>query len=382
MGHKEQQEHSFPCPACGVLLSFVLDLDQKEGKFKFREPKNAKWADSEDGALSTLTFSDEILIPVDMQGMFSPHVMTFSNYEDHEAYRKDETLRQIFVTKLSPLAERCRVHFERGNWHLFDKESPSPTGEPQTIRGRLVDLYNAFHAGFSKFTLNSRGKYDRILQRLTYAEACAPALYSKLAEGLLSSGRILRLWNEIATIRRSMIEKYNSIQPLYQIYYWRKELRNLDAFQLSDKKFDSLLRQLYIDCFETICRLMVPAIGIEAIILYKSLEIPTKKGVMSLDEFEGLRNANKKEHLQKYPIGDLFGPVIDTELRNGVGHNSAHFEKETDQIILYDSKGAALLSRRMGYSEFCDHVVKLFAAFELAVMYHNGLHISVNGRLK
>lgn len=37
VGHKEQQEHSFPCPECGVLLSLVLDLDQKEGEFRFRE---------------------------------------------------------------------------------------------------------------------------------------------------------------------------------------------------------------------------------------------------------------------------------------------------------------------------------------------------------
>ena len=126
---------------------------------------------------------------------------------------------------------------------------------------------------------------------------------------------------------------------------------------------------------------MVPAIGIEAIILYKSLEIPTKKRNMSLDESEALPNANKREHMEKYPIGDLFVPLIDTELRNRVGHNSAHFEKQSGQIVMFDSKGSAAVSRKMGYTEFCDRVVNLFAAFELAVMYQNGLHLSVNGRL-
>jgi hypothetical protein len=131
-----------------VQLSFALDLDQKKGAFKHREPKNAEWVDSEDGALSTLTFSDEILVPVDMGGMFSPHVTTFGNYRDYEAYSKDEGLRQLFANRHFPHIERCRVHFERGNWRLFDKESPSLAGEPRTVRGRLVDLCNAFHAAW------------------------------------------------------------------------------------------------------------------------------------------------------------------------------------------------------------------------------------------
>jgi hypothetical protein len=120
--------------------------------------------------------------------------------------------------------------------------------------------------------------------------------------------------------------------------------------------------------------------GIEMIIDHKSLDIPTKKGSMTLDEFKILTNANKREHLKKWPIADLFEPLLDTELRNGVGHNSAHFEKESDQILLYDSKGRAVVSRSMGYTDFCDRTVRLFSGFELALMYHNGLHIFMGGR--
>ena len=380
VGHKDQQEHSFPCPQCGIPISYRLELDQKNAKFKFRDPQNAKWSDSEEGVRTTLTFSDEILVPVDMGGMFSPHVSTFGNYEDFDAYRKDEGLRQLFVRKHFPYAERCRIHFEKGNWHLFDKESP-PRNPPATVHSRLVDLYNLLNAGFSQFTLNSRAKHDRILQRLTYAEVSSPALFSTLAEEFLSSGRILRLWKEMAAIRRSFVENYDRIQPLYQIYYWRKELQRFDDFKLSDKSFDSL-RQLYIDTFETTCRLMVAGIGLEVIIAHKSLRVPTRKGDISLDEFEALANANKREHIENYPIADLFVPVIDTGLRNGVGHHSAHLDKESDQIILYDTKKAAVVRQTLAYTEFCDRVVKLFAAFELAVMYHNGLHLWLRGKFR
>jgi len=239
VGHKDRQEHSFPCPKCGVQISYILDIDQRNVKTSFREPRNAKWSVSEDGALETLTFSDEVLVPVDLGGMFSPFIATFGNYVDFDKYRQDEGLRQLFVTQSFHYADRCLIHFERGNWNLFDKESPAPTEELQTPLSRLLGLYNLFHAGFSKFTLNSGGRNDRIMQRLTLARTVSPALFSQLANEFLSSGRILKLWNEIAAIRRSFIENYNGIQPLYQVYYWREELRNLGAFRLSDKKFDS-----------------------------------------------------------------------------------------------------------------------------------------------
>jgi hypothetical protein len=141
VGHKERQEHSFPCPECGVAISYTLDLSQENGDFKFREPHNAKWSDSEDGAKATLTFSDEILVPVEMGGMFSPHISTFGNYVDYGEYSKDEALRQLFAKKHFPYVERCRVHFEKGNWQRFDKESP-PVHRPPTVHSRFVDLYN------------------------------------------------------------------------------------------------------------------------------------------------------------------------------------------------------------------------------------------------
>ena len=68
IGHSDVQSHSFPCPKCGVEISFTLDLDQKKGGLKYREPKNAKWADSEDGAIAALMFSDEIPVPSSGEG--------------------------------------------------------------------------------------------------------------------------------------------------------------------------------------------------------------------------------------------------------------------------------------------------------------------------
>ncbi len=379
VGHNDKQEHSFPCPTCGVIMSFVLNLDQKKAAPSFSDPQNAKWVNSEEGAVKVLTFSDEIPVPVDIPEQFSPFILTCWNFIDPDEYQHDETLRRIWVRSYFPYCERCMVHFERGNWDLFDKESPPSEGERLDPKNRLVALYDAIQAGFSKFTLNGTGKHSRIMQRVTLANTIAPRLYSQLADEYLANGKILKLWKEIANVRRSFVDNYAAFQPLIQMAYWHQDKRDLTAFRLSDKCFDAL-RQLFIDCFETLCRLMVTAVGIEAIIHEKALQIPTKKGSMTLDEFERLPNGRKRDLIHTYPIEDLFLPVIDSDLRNNVGHNSAHYDPERDEIVLYDTKDSGTVKRTMLYNEFCDRVLKLFAAFELAAMYQHALHLHVGGR--
>ena len=376
IGHKDIQKHSFPCPTCGVVITYILDLHQKRASFKFRDPENGRWADDEDGAVKTLTFSDEIVVPASMPDFISPHIATSGRY-DWEKCREDEGLRQLFVRQTFQYAERCRVHFERGNWDLFDKESPSQHKRPVTPRSRLIDLYNFYSAGFSKFTLMPRGKYDRILQRVTYAKTLDQPLVNNLAQRYLESGRIVSLWKEIFSVRKSFVNCYNFIQPLITVRYWEEEYR--EPVTLSDKGFNEL-RQLYIDCFETLFRLLVLAMGFEVIIHHRKLEIPTKKGSMTVEQFEQMPNAAKRDHIAKFPIKDLFMTVLDTDFRNGIGHHAAHYEHEQDVIVIFDTKDAGTVSRVVGYTEFCEKVLDLFAAFELAAMYHHDLHVFLRGR--
>jgi hypothetical protein len=326
----------------------------------------------------TLTFSDEIPIPAGMPDFMSPFVATAFNY-DFDTYRADEGLRQALVRREFQYLERCRVHFERGNWELFDKESP-PTAEAAapTVKSRLIDLYNAYTAAFAKFTLTSSGKRDRIHQRFRYAKSCSPTLVNDLATRYLGSGRIVSLWREVFSVRQSFVNQYDSLQPLVQVHYWKKGT-DCHAIKLSDKKFPEL-RQLYIDAFETLCRLLVLAMGFEAIIHHRQLTIPTRRSALSLEQFEQLPNAAKRDHVAKYPIEDLFLPVMDTEFRNGLGHHAAHYERELDSILIYDTKDAGTVSRIVGYTEFCEKLLSLFAAFELAAMYHHRVHIYLDGR--
>ena len=240
-------------------------------------------------------------------------------------------------------------------------------------------LYNFYTGAFSKFTLNTRSKHDRIQQRLAFARARSPRLVAALADHCLASGRIARLWREIAAVRKSFVDVYPHVQPFVQMQYWKKQNQDFTKFSLSAKKFNEL-RQLYIDAFETLSRLLTLIVGIEAIIHHGELAVPTKKGKMSLDEFEVLANANKVGFVERYPIEDLFVPVLDADFRNRIGHHSAHYDASTDEVIAYPSKKAGGVARKMRYTDFVHKVLALFAVFELAAIYHHDLHIGLNGR--
>ena len=83
------QKHSFPSSTCGVVITYVLDLDQEKAPFKFRDPENGKCADDEDSAVKTLTFSDEIVMPASMPDFISPHIARWGRY-DWEKCREEE----------------------------------------------------------------------------------------------------------------------------------------------------------------------------------------------------------------------------------------------------------------------------------------------------
>jgi len=78
------------------------------------------------------------------------------------------------------------------------------------------------------------------------------------------------------------------VQPLITVKYRKEEYR--EPVTLSDKRFNEL-RQLYIDCFETLFRLLVLAMGFEVIIHHRKLEMPPKKGWMTLEQFGQMPNA-------------------------------------------------------------------------------------------
>ncbi len=291
----------------------------------------------------------------------------------------DEALRQSWINSGWPYCKRCLAHFERKNWEQFDKEFCASDCTSTTPRKRLADLYKTIQEGFAKFTLNSPGRHQRVGQRLALARTTSPDLYKQLAEQHCVSGRILRLWNEIQNVRHAFITNYNTIQPSLR----RDGLadgKELEAVYISDKSFDAV-RQLYIDCFDTSCRLIVIAMATETIIHEKSLRIRMTNGSIPLEKFEQFPNAVKLDFMKEYPVAELFLPALDVNLRNGVRHHAAYYDPNQDQVVMHHLNDPRAVKSTLSYAEFCLSVTKLFAAFELATTYHHALHLDLDGRL-
>ena len=380
VGYRDSQTHSFACPKCDVKIAYVLDIDQKNHKLSYRQPTNADWVDNEEGVIDVFTFSDGLPVPVAV-GRLTPFMATFWNFEDREAYARSESLRQRFVREDYDHIERCTVHYERGDWELFDKATPPGSSSKPSPQGRLIALYNAVQGGMSHFTLTRRTVRDRVMQRFKFAVSRRRDLIEQLAAMYVRSGRMQRLWREIGSVRRTFVDSYNEgLHLIVQVRYWRKELRNLQDVKVTIKHFDRF-RQLYMDAFETLCRLLVLATVVESIIHRDSLEIALSRRSVTVDDFEALPNGVKREHIVKLAIGDLFSDALDMELRNGIGHHQAHYDATADEVVLYDKKQGDGGERRMGYTVFCDAVLGEIAAMELAAVYHHALHIQADGRL-
>ena len=386
IGLGDSQNHSFVCPKCGVTISFTMDLDQELVGFSYREPKNADWTDDENGAIGAVALSQEIPVPAAGRHGFvtstgptlSPYLATFWKLKSWEEYRHSEQLRLAFVSRFDEL-ERSITHLERGDWSLFDAAMHTEEQDP-TTRRRLIDLYGTIQSGMSLFTRTPRSKYERIRQRLVLADSKEPTLMQELGDLYVASGRMMKLWKEITENRGSFISEYKGLQPLVQMRYWREELRDLTSFVVSTKRFDSL-RQLYLNTFETLCRLLVIAKTVEAVIHAGTLDIPLAKRSVALPEFEAFSNGVKSDHFATMAVWDLFQDVLDMDMRNGIGHHAAHYEAESDEVCLFSSKGSATVAGRLAYTEFCDRVLDLFAAAELGSVYHHWLHIHADGRL-
>lgn len=379
-GHAQIQRHAYPCPQCGVEIEVILHLDQKNVKWRYERGKNATQVSGEDGVIAVRTFYPGIMVPDRDDEYVFPFVETILNVENLDRFKDDETGREIVVRELWPRLERAHVHFERDNGDLFDRELQGPLDlPPSTSRAQRADrLAFVSQRAFALFTQSTDGERQRVRQRLTLAQSIAPRLTEEIAERWLNSGRLANLWIQVKGIRAEAISAYPVYRPLLQMMkYWREDRRCLDGFVVPDKGFDAL-KSLYINSYETLCRLVVLVVAIEAIIHHRTTDIPTRKGSITAEEYEAMKNGLKPDILNKYPVADLFAPAMDSVLRNGIGHNTAHYDADADEVA-YTVEGKGEL--RMDYTAFCARVLQTYSAFELASKYFHVLHGLVGGKL-
>jgi hypothetical protein len=350
-----------------------MRLDQENAKITLDEPVNAAWVtDPLPDAPFFVTFHPEVLAPrqaFQMDGM-SPFVASVHYFKDYQLFRQHEFLRTQVRERFWDAIKRAVVHYERLQWDLWEPEIGKVLEETpeNSYAGRLRQMFECFEYSVQWFTFDRRDIWRIAGEQFADANLHHGDALRAYAEAYRSSGRLLSLWRQINALHDELISKYPIWMPILQLRYWASRPAALGNLVVSDKRFDDL-KALYLATFELLARLSVTALGLELIRTIGKTDVPTNRGSMSIWDFERLENANKVPHLSRQVATEHFAALLDTKLRNGIGHNAAHYDVATDEVVCVKVKGVALEEWRISYTDFCYSTIELASAAFFAEAY-------------
>ena len=101
-------------------------------------------------------------------------------------------------------------------------------------------------------------------------------------------------------------------------------------------------------------------------------EIALGANNLALDVFERLPNGKKIEEFQKENYVWGIVSCLNSQRRNGIGHNSARYDVLTDTIFVRNqSSSGKIHDFNLSYNDFCFDLLQLYIAIEnLSVFVH------------
>ncbi|MFO1076451.1 MAG: hypothetical protein U1E73_01855 [Planctomycetota bacterium] len=367
IGHGRHQAHAFLCPSCGTCIEYTIAINHEKVTFEYGdEPVNATWSDDEDGAIAAIAFDVEPLLPGRGPVLTDPTSMTVSPFiqmtgimRDALAYRQ-EYGRQLHVLKHRHEIDRLFTHVEKANWTLLRDElvrlgMPDDGLEPDKLRLHVQIVLGETQKVLIRNSGVASKAFASLIKRATTNALSATETFLKEYR---TSGRLSQLWTQMRAARRDFLANADAMMPLLQVKHWRTAPTSLADCRLLNKQFVPL-RTLYIDCFETLARVSVVALGLAGLADRGTPSVPTNSGSMSIWDFEKLANANKAPHLLRAPDCAFLAPHLDTNLRNGVGHNSARYAADKDDVVIAKQVGDVIQESRLTYTEFVDKVLDI-----------------------
>ncbi len=291
-----------------------------------------------------------------------------------------QAIRQAAANTHWPSIHKLFTHFERKHWDLFDKQLKklelgiTATTETERIKAAFTSI----EKWEMPFAPDEQQFKEFVLKRLVLARATSRPLLIDLANYFKAKGKDESIIRELMSIRNNWSKYYLFLSPLYLPFYWDEKKYSLKDYTVAEKRFEEL-RLFYVDSFETLCRISVIAGAMEGIIHNKALGIPITNRLVSLDEFDIMRNGSKPDILKQLKIADLFVPYIDNKLRNGIGHHSAHYDVKSDSIKYRIENDKGIQDLEISYIEFCDKVVRLYRQLHFVSQYAHWLRQTALG---
>jgi hypothetical protein len=358
-----------------------MNINREAVHISFEKPVNADWMDDPfTEAPHFVTFHPEILAPrkaFTMDGM-SPFVAVALYFNDYGYYQAHEVIRTRVREEFWESVKRAVVHFERRQWPLFTNEVETILEErlKKTFKERARQMSEIIGYSVQWFTFRYEHLWKSEAVHFARAFLSHPDVLRNLAEDYRTSGRLIHIWRQITSLHDDYVGKYPSWMPILQLRYWKAKPKDVDNLVVSDKRFDEL-KPIYLNAFELLGRMSTIALAVELIAATGATNVPTKKGSMAIWEFEQMDNGTKPNQLVKYAGTKHLVPLLKTELRNGIGHNAAHYDPVTDEVVCIKETGATLKEWRISYTGFCLATVELVSnAFFLEQYFFDLLGMS------
>lgn len=364
-------------------IRYALELDQSKPSFEYTKLMNANWIDGDAAEVDwhvqdesiehVRTFDSETLVPLVLHRDVTAFMATHRLPKDFVQFRQHQGARFSAALGVWPEIEKLLIHFDNRNWPLFDKQAVTLDfgdvnfkDESERLRFvlQVLEQYGMF------FRPGTDSLAQLIRQRINLAESAAPSAMEGLVSHLGKSGKDTSLWAEVESIRKRWPRMFPGLSGIYNVFYWDDLKNSLDDYTLAEKRFEEL-KPFYVDCFETLCRLSVVAAAVECIVHTGQVGVQSAKKILTVEAFEAMKNGNKPDLLKNLVIADVFVPVIDSKLRNGIGHHSARYQVVKDLIEYSNENQNGVQRMTISYVRFCEKVVRIYGQVELASIYLN-----------
>ena len=370
IGHENYVEFAFPCPTCAVELRFGMNLDHKAVTFKYVNFLNIEPIKRKDidfwGHHNIIKLDSSFLIPNDCPPFCSPFIMSKGSQEDLKAKQN----RLVFLRESVSYIRKLVTHSARPNYKLFNQNLRALGFDDnvKTEEEKLDSYLSVFEDVTDIFIPDNLNLRDHIKDELNdFTINASEKVMTDIINVYNEESRLELLLKEVQSLRLDWLDDIAYILiPMYD--YINDDNLDLAEYHMCQKRFRDL-KSFYIDCFETFCRISVLAATIEGIDKYGIPCIPKKNGNMSLEEFEVVPNGSKVDILNNLKVGSYFSGFIDSKLRNGVGHHSAHYDINFDIVKYRNQNKNGISDGSITYNEFCEKVIRLYIQLENVALY-------------
>ena len=365
-----QQEVKFECLGCTTIIGGTLYIDYEEIETSFKPINCTKISGdflSGGDYFVEYSFDKPVAKPSSQpHNLLTPYLRQFPGTGGAlDLIARARWSRSISNTDWYNFHSLNNAYIQQ-NYATFRKIATIYLTEKYLMKKR-IDLQQAFyqlHYLFLGPYIPVEKNYDIILQMTNYIGQKKEPFVSQIqvfVEHLYNSGYLQAWQKDITGILDNFADNRDWLAP-FAVHLMTSKPSG-DSW-LSPEHYP-VVKQFYTDMFEVLGRLLMAVIGLNNIEYrgnYQAMPSDIPRSIRTWEDFYELSNGLKFRFCQENPFWVLvYNNTFDHKLRNGINHNKAYLDHNSQVISYYpDKRGAKCL--QIKYYDFMAHTIRTFWA--------------------